>query len=156
MARPIIRPGTGPVPGLDVRARPGATPSTRSPELLARRLREPRSRAYLEALRRLDTGTLHETGAIEPVIAAIHAEFGDLAYTEHPLAWVSRCYLGPPYEVHTLDMAGGIVEHYARGRPLPGPAERARALALHPAYEFIEVYPDSLHCVRADGSVTRV
>lgn len=156
MTRPLIRPGTGPGSGLDLRARPAAPATRRSPELLARRLREPRSRAYLEALARLDAGTVHDTGAVEQVIAAIHAEFGDLLEVELPLTIVSKCYLGPPYEVHTLDITGGIVEHYPRGRALPGDAERARALALHPAYELIEVHSDSLHCVRADGTVTRV
>lgn len=109
----------------------------------------------MEAVRRLDAGAVHDAGAVEQVVAAIHAEFGDLTFVELPLAWVSRCCLGEPYEVHTLDVAGAIVEHYKRGQPLPGPAEGARALALHPAYAFIEVHHDGFVCVRADGSVTR-
>src|SRR5262249_34358958 len=50
-----------------------------------------------------------------------------------PLGLVAECSLGPPYEVHTLDMVGQIVEHYARGQAMPPFFERARRLAAHPA-----------------------
>ena len=39
---------------------------------------------------------------------------------------------------------------------MPHPFERARTLAVHPAYDVIEVYDEVLVCVRGDGSVTEM
>lgn len=91
---------------------------------------------------------------METLIAEIRAEFPELGLPDLPLGWVSRCHLGAPYEVHTLDAEGQIVQHYRRGESLPPQLERARTLALHPAYAFVEVRRDTLHCVRLDGTVT--
>ncbi|HEX8271821.1 MAG TPA: hypothetical protein VF615_04150 [Longimicrobiaceae bacterium] len=154
MPRPIIGPQTGSQSRLEVRAGTPARTTSLAPAELARLLRAPCTRAYVERMTRLDAGTLHDTGAVEALIASIRDEFPELGLDDLPLGWVSRCYLGAPYEVHTLDMAGCIVQHYRRGEPLPPQLERARALALHPAYAFIEVRRDSLHCVRDDGTVT--
>jgi hypothetical protein len=70
------------------------------------------------------------------------------------LGVVSRCYLGAPYIVHMCDLGGNIVEHYESGRAMPSLFERARALALHSSYAFIEVYPDVLRAISANGSVS--
>ena len=53
-------------------------------------------------------------------------------------------------------MSGGIIEHYQKGEPLPDGMERARALAMHGAYAFIEVYSDILRVIGKDGSVAVV
>jgi hypothetical protein len=37
---------------------------------------------------------------------------------------------------------------------MPPLYERARALALHPSYLFIEIYPDTLRAISIDGSVS--
>jgi hypothetical protein len=153
MARPILNPGTQTGPRLSAAAAPART-SALSAHEVARRLREPRTRAYVERVTRLDVGTLHETGAVQQLIDEIRAEFPELGIEDFPMGWVSRCYLGEPYEVHVLDAAGAIVQHYRRGEPLPAELERARVLALHPAYAFVEVRRDALHCVRDDGTVT--
>jgi hypothetical protein len=50
-----------------------------------------------------------------------------------------------------LDRAGGIVQHYRRHQSLPALLERARSLALHSEYLFVEVYMDSLVAVRSNG-----
>jgi len=71
-----------------------------------------------------------------------------------PLGIVARCHLGHPYEVHTLDCALDIVEHYKIGQALPGGMERARTLARHPSYVFVEVYLRQVRAVSADGTVT--
>ncbi|CAN5287783.1 hypothetical protein BH24GEM2_BH24GEM2_00660 [soil metagenome] len=47
-----------------------------------------------------------------------------------------------------------IVRHYKVGEPLPPDFERARSLALHTAYQHVEVYMNTLMCVRLDGTVT--
>lgn len=70
-----------------------------------------------------------------------------------PLGIVSKCFLGDPYEVHTLDVTGSIIEHYQRGRALPGRMEKARRLALCGHYEFIEVYEHALRAVSTNGTV---
>lgn len=66
------------------------------------------------------------------------------------------CYPGEPYEVHTLDVSGSIIEHYKRGHKLPGLLEKARNVALRGGYEFIEVYVDCCRCISSDGSVSVV
>ena len=70
------------------------------------------------------------------------------------LGLVSKCYLGKPYEVHILDMANQIIEHYKIGQPLPGGLEKARSIALRGGYEFIEVYIDCCRAVSSNGTVS--
>lgn len=69
------------------------------------------------------------------------------------LGIVSICYLGKPYEVHTLDVTGQIIEHYPGGKALPGGLEKARSLALRGGYAFIEVYVDCCRAIGRNGSV---
>jgi len=59
--------------------------------------------------------------------------------------------LGHPYEVHTLDLTGQIIEHFKIGHTLPLTLERARTLALHPSYAFIEVYAKRMVTVSDSG-----
>jgi len=116
-------------------------------------LDRPRSRRYLELAARLDAGTAGEIDVSALAAAVIEAFPVGAAL---PLGLLSRCYLGAPYEVHILDLAGEIVEHYAAGRPLPAPYAGARHLALHPSYVAIEVYPDRYVCLREDGTATPI
>lgn len=87
---------------------------------------------------------------VSTLVAAIEKEFG--VAEGAPIGLVAECYLGAPYEVHVLDLAGEIVEHYHASQPLPTPFERARRLSLHKAYVAIEVYRDRLACLHADGT----
>lgn len=112
-----------------------------------------RSPRFAATIARLDAGDL-QASDLSGVLDAIAAEYP--IGTAPPRGLVAECFLGPPYEVHTLDLVGGIVEHFELGRPMPAPFERARTLAAHPAYAVIEVYDDRLVCVRADGSVTEM
>ena len=74
-----------------------------------------------------------------------------------PLGIVSRCYLGVPYEVHTLDLTShAIIAHYKTGQPLPPSFERARQLARHNAYAVVEVYAQKLLLIGDDGSVSQL
>lgn len=112
-----------------------------------------RSPEYLRCLLEPDAaepGTI-DVGALAEAIAA---EFG-LAEAV-PIGCVAKCYLGEPYEVHVLDLAGGIVEHYHASQSMPMPFERARRLALHDAYVAIEVYHDRLVCLHADGTTVTI
>jgi hypothetical protein len=106
-------------------------------------------------MKRLDVGTHHANHAgLEALIDAISAEFPELGIDQRPMGIVSRCYLGAPYEVHICDLGGGIVEHFETFRGMPPLYERARSLAGHSSYAFIEVYADTLRAVSADGSVS--
>ncbi|BCS31429.1 hypothetical protein TBR22_A06300 [Luteitalea sp. TBR-22] len=121
---------------------------------LQQRLRQQRTGPYLEALRKLDAGThVSDRAALTQLIAEISAEFPELTIEQRPVGILGRCYLGDPYDVHTLDVSLAIIEHFERAKALPALFERARALARHPSYAFIEVYAERLCAVAADGTV---
>ena len=124
---------------------------------LDRLLRKPRSKAYMDAMTKLDAGGhAHNKEKVDEIMNAIRNEFPETEIGGILLGVVSLCYLGEPYEVHTLDFTGCIIEHFPKGRPLPGIMENARGLALHGGYSFIEVYVDCLRCVSSAGAVSVV
>jgi hypothetical protein len=130
---------------------PASTPRTKvlgSAELAAR-LRERRSAAYVAGFAKLDLAK-----SAGDVLDAIRAEFPELTPEQLPHGIVARCSLGHPFEVHTLELESDAVTHVRRGEPLPGGLERARALAAHPGYLFVEVYPDGVRAVGVDGTVS--
>jgi hypothetical protein len=152
MPRPIL--GTPQVNVHATASTPPARSAIQGPQL-QQRLRQPRSHAYVDAMKRLDAGTHHaDRAALESLIDAIANEFPELGIEHRPVGLVGQCYLGAPYEVHIFDLAGGIVEHFETFRPMPPLYERARALASHSSYAVIEVYADSLRAVALDGSVS--
>lgn len=122
---------------------------------LAARLRQKRSKGFVDQVGKIDAGHHHhDQHALDQLIAAIGAEFPELTIEQRPLGIVAKCYLGHPYEVHVCDLAGGIVEHFELGQPMSQLFERARSLARHSTYSFIEVYADTLRAVSDDGSVS--
>jgi hypothetical protein len=157
VARSILgAPGTR-IESVPAMQRPSPQTSALSGVRLQQRLRERRSSRYLQAIKNLDAGAHHaDAEAVKALLEAISAEFPELGIDQLPLGIVSRCYLGAPYVVHVCDLAGNIVEHYESWRSMPPPFERGRALALHGAYDFIEIYPDTMRAVDANGSVSVV
>lgn len=154
MPRPILG---GPQSGAASRSLRKHAPGGATDARLQQRLRQSRSKAYLDALARLDAAQHHgNRAALDDLLAAIAAEFPDLTIDQRPMGLVSECFLGSPYEVHICDFAGDIIEHYETFRSMPALFQRARSLAVHPSYVFIEVYPDVLRAVSADGSVSVV
>ncbi|HUG83235.1 MAG TPA: hypothetical protein VMM13_01655 [Euzebya sp.] len=115
-----------------------------------------RTPAYMAAIQRLDSGQITDTAALTQLIAEIKAELGELGMPSLPAGMVAECFLGPPYRVHTLDLVGEIVTHYEAGKAMPHPFERARSLALHPAYVLVEVHDDHMVAIRDDGTATTV
>lgn len=111
-----------------------------------------RSARYMAAIARLDASATLLPVQIEEIVDDLHREFAD-TWSAVPLGFVAHCYLGAPFEAHTLTVDGAIIEHYRTGEVLPGPLERARALARSEHYGVIEVYRDRLVCVHSDGSV---
>lgn len=154
MARSVLgTESSSPALRLDERM---ASPKTSlSPVQIAQRLRQKRSGAYVQAMKRLDAGShQRDAAALQEVLAAIAAEFPELGVDERPIGIVSRCFLGSPYEVHICDLSGGIIEHFEQWRSMPPLFERARTLAAHRAYAFIEIYFGTLRAVAPDGSVS--
>lgn len=124
---------------------------------LDRLLRQPRSKAYMDAIHKLDAGGhVHNKNKVDGIIDAIRQEFPEVQLAGILIGIVSICYLGRPYEVHSLDMVGQIIEHYEAGHPMPGGLEKARSIAMRGGYDFIEVYSDCCRCVSSNGSVSVV
>ena len=122
---------------------------------LEQRLRQKRSRRYVEAISRIDVGAYQtDRAALDSLLEEISNEFPELSIDQAPLGIVSKCYLGAPFEVHVCDFRGEILEHFQTYRSMPSLFERARSLAIHPAYALIEVYTNTLRAVAADGSVS--
>ena len=117
-------------------------------------LRQKRSKEYMDALHKLDVGGhVHNQNKVDEITNAIKREFPEVEISGILLGYVSICYLGKPYEVHTLDIASGIIEHYKSGETLKNGMEKARGIALHGGYEFIEVYVDCCRAVSSNGTV---
>lgn len=158
MARPILGTAGVVAPSQPLRTSLRSdqrTTSSITGAKLQQRLRQRRSAAYLQVITRLDAGMHHsDQQGLKNLVESISSEFPELLIDQLPIGLVGRCYLGSPYVVHVCDLSGNIVEHYEQGRTMPSPFERARALAVHPGYAFIEVYPDSLRAVAEDGSVS--
>ncbi len=154
MPKPILN--TGQVVTQTISLHPDVSAKTKlNPLLLEKRLREKRSGTYMEIMKQLDVaGYYMDKSRLQEFINAINNEFPDIEMDNQLLGIVAKCYLGQPYEVHSLDLAGNIVVHYKVSENMPGLLNRARSLALHDGYEFIEVYIDCLRAVKADGSVT--
>lgn len=122
---------------------------------LDRLLRKARSKEYMQTLHNLDAGGhVYNQHKVNEMIDTIRNEFPDLEISGIMLGIVSICYLGKPYEVHTLNMAGQIVEHYKSGQMLPDGLEKARTIAIRGGYEFIEVYVDCCCAISSNGSVS--
>ena len=118
-------------------------------------LRKSRSKEYMDALHRLDAGGhVHNQGKVNEIIDAIRAEFPEVELSGMLIGFVAVCYLGPPYEVHTLDFTGQIIEHYKVRQTLPNGMEKARSIAMRGGYAFIEVYIDCCRAIRSDGTVS--
>jgi len=112
----------------------------------------------MRALGSLDVGGhVTDPNRLADVLATVQSEFPEVCPQDQPLGILARCRLGEPYELHTFDFAmSQILCHYERSQSLPTAFESARSLAMHPAYEFVEVYDRSLRGVMTDGSVSVV
>ncbi|WP_206885561.1 hypothetical protein [Alicyclobacillus mali (ex Roth et al. 2021)] len=128
-----------------------------NPSTVFHRLDDRRSTEYVRALSELDLGPgVNLAEVVQSIIEKIRAELPDIELSRLPSGIVAKCYLGAPYEVHTLDLSGNIIRHYKTFEPLPEHLEVARSLALHPKYAFIEVYADALRAVMKSGEVAVV
>jgi hypothetical protein len=116
-----------------------------------------RSQQYLNLLKGIDTELSTETRGKEKLMGKIQEEFGTAELANLPLGILAKCFLGHPHEVHTLDLvANQIIKHYKIGEPLPDHFEKARTLAKHNAYAFVEIFKDKLILIREDGTATKL
>ena len=128
-----------------------------SPMELDRKLRQKRSSKYIQQMTKLDAGDhIANKGILQALIDIIKEELPEVTIDALPTGIVAKCYLDPPYEVHCLDITGNIIKHYKTFESLPPELERARSLAVHGGYAFIEVYRDCLRAIKDDGSVSVV
>lgn len=156
MRRPILGLNTRVDTSLDVAPRQQAVVRLEG-VALEKRLRSKRSIAFVEAMTKLDvSGVLATKEKVQEFIDQIASEFPELAADQLPLGIVSKCYLGNPYEVHLLDARLQIIDHYKRGEILPNGMEKARRLAMHPSYVYIEVYMNMICAVSQSGEVSMI
>lgn len=109
-----------------------------------------RDEELLAAVQRLDTTT--SPTMVAALMRWIEDEF-ERRQGGQLIGLFGRCYLGPPYVDHRMDLGGGfIVEHFTRGQSPPLPFREARPLARSNAYAYVEVYDDgALVPIRTDG-----
>jgi hypothetical protein len=114
----------------------------------------PRSKELLDAVRhRLDAGL--DDQACRSLAEWIREQY-TTSYGEVPLGFVARCYLGPPYVDHILNVFGVITRHFAPAEPMPEPFSQALMLARSGGYAYVEVFSDGLILpVLEDGTVVR-
>lgn len=122
---------------------------------LDRLLRKSRSKEYMDAIQQLDAGGhVHNHNKVSEIINTIKSEFPEVEMNGILLGLVAKCYLGDSYEAHTLDFIGEIIEHYKRGETLPKGLDKAKSIAIHGGYDFIEVYTDCCRAISSNGAVS--
>lgn len=122
-----------------------------------REILKKRSKKYLDLIAGLDSKTLSDTKGMNELMKAIQEEFGTAELTSLPLGIVSKCFLGHPYEVHTLDLSGSqIIKHYKASETMEAEFEKARTVAQHNAYAMVEIYKDKIILIREDGTATKL
>lgn len=132
----------------NVAAQRGATTGRQG---LQGNVRKPRHAGLFQAIHRFD---MQMDQAAKAELAKwirdeYEREIGDI-----PLGFVAKCYLGPPFVDHRLDLFDTIVEHYAPSDVMPEPYAQARMLVRTGAYEYVEIYASgTIRPVLADGSV---
>jgi hypothetical protein len=125
--------------------------STKPPDLRQAGRLQSRSRHLVETVRAIDAQL--DPTALNGFLRWIHQTY-DLADIGDLLGLFSRCYLGPPFIDHRLDLGQQILEHYKPQDTVPLGYGGARRLAVDPSYEYIEVYRDgTLVPVHPDGTV---
>jgi hypothetical protein len=116
-----------------------------------------RTKRYLDLIAGLDSKSLMDTKGMDELMEAIKEEFGTADITSLPIGIVSKCFLGHPYEVHTLDLSAvQIVKHYRTNEAMELDFEKARTVAKHNAYALVEIYKDKIILIREDGSATKL
>lgn len=151
MPKPIINFKEAKLNDIALNVDVGQNKSFETTELVFRRRR---SQGYINKLKKLDIAD-HKISKekINEIINAVKNELPEISVDELPIGIVAKCYLGEPYEVHTLSLVGEtIIKHYKNYEPLPEILEKARKIANNEKYEFVEVYHSKMIVVKEDGT----
>lgn len=156
MPRPIFAENSGQEHKLEVKLKKTVNTKFNLDKYdLEKRLRNKRSNEYMEAVKKLDIGGCEQCKKqFDNCVEAIRNEFKDIPQNNLLIGLIAKCYLGDQYDVHTIDMSGSILVHYKTFESMPVLIERARSIALHGGYQYIEVYTDLLCAIKSDGSVS--
>lgn len=120
-------------------------------------LRNKRSKKYIDALSKLDSGDVCIDKSLkEELLSIIREEFEQIEMTLWPIGIISKCYLGDNYEVHTLNISLQIIEHFKTNEKLPYGMDVARNIASNKNYAFVEVYNNYLRVVNNEGIVSEI
>lgn len=148
-----------------------------------KRLKTPRSRAYMEAFAAIDMLSATDEEIIERLRNSIDEEtadeFSEMTTEElmeeimrsvrdeledalenmtncELLGVLSKCYIDG-CDVHAIDSEGNILNHFRADMPIPGELERGR-IVFHrnPNCACVEVYTNFCMVVNQDSSVTEV
>lgn len=117
-------------------------------------MRHKRSRNYIDAIEHLDTGS-QQAGAekLDDIYKIIRMELPGLFECGELVALLCKCYLGKAYDVHTIDLAGGILYHFKKGEGMPDGFEKARSLLMFGSYRLIEIYTTCYCAIDDNGFV---
>ena len=135
-----LRPHISPTNDLDAKSmvqRRNVIPDVDRSTLAARM--RPRNQELLQTLSQVDVQV--DQVAQANVMQWIREEY-DQRHGGMLLGMFSKCYLGPPFVDHKLDMLGSILEHYSPNDDPGYPYSKARGLARSGSYAFIEIYSD--------------
>jgi hypothetical protein len=105
---------------------------------LANRL-QPRRADLVQVLTQVDA-------SVDQVAQAKIMEWVREAYEERRggvvIGMFAKCYLGPPFVDHKLDLFGSILQHFSPSEDPGHPYSQARGLVRSGSYAFVEIYSD--------------
>lgn len=111
---------------------------------------KPRTTELIAAIGKIDAA-VDET-ARSQIMAWVLSEYDD-RQGGVLVGLFSKCYLGPPFVDHKLNVLHAILEHYSPADDPGYPYNKARGLAQNGAYSFIEIYSDgAIVPIRTDGT----
>lgn len=107
---------------------------------LANRLKA-RTPELMQALAQVDH-TVDETSRVE-IMRWIQEDY-NARQGGALLGMFSKCYLGPPFIDHKLDLLGSILQHFSLSEDPGYPYSQARGLVRSGSYAFVEIYSDGM------------
>ncbi|MCV7262964.1 hypothetical protein H7J82_08045 [Mycolicibacterium poriferae] len=105
---------------------------------MANRLK-PRRDELLQALTQIDTSV--DQVAQAQIMQWIREEY-EARQGGQVIGMFAKCYLGPPFVDHKLDLFGSILQHFSPSEDPGYPYSQARGLVRSGSYAFIEIYSD--------------
>jgi len=105
---------------------------------LANRL-QPRRAELLQALTQVDA-TVDQTAQAQ-IMLWIREEY-EARQGGAIIGLFAKCYLGPPFIDHKLDLFGSILQHFSSSEDPGHPYNQARGLVRSGSYAYIEIYSD--------------